>query len=39
MDKFLGTLVGKHFLKSMQIVKHYIVDRKEKNTHFGLEAR
>lgn len=41
MDKFLGTLVGKHFLKSMQIVKHYIVDRQEKNknTHFGLEAR
>lgn len=38
MDKFPGTLVGKHFLKSKQTVKNYIVNRQEKNTHFALEA-
>lgn len=38
MDRFPGTLVGKHFLKSMQIVNHCVVDR-EKHTYFPLEAR
>lgn len=39
MDKYPGTLVGKHFLKSMHIVKNYTVDRQEKNNHFALEAK